>query len=444
MKLYNKILLTVFSAGLLTLGTGSVTQAQYDNGYDNSGYNNNYDNQNYNNQGQVGFDDFHEQLSPYGRWVNEPNYGQVWVANVANFQPYSSNGYWTYTDYGWTWVSNYDWGWAPFHYGRWGHSNRIGWFWVPGYQWGPAWVTWSSASDMYGWAPLRPGMNFGVNISIGSFPASYWTFMPRRYMGYHNQYSYYVNRSRYNTIIRHTRIINNYGRRSGHRYSMGPQRREVERSTGRAVRQVRVVNSRSRKNTGLRNNELHVYRPSTRSRSNSKATPARRSTNSRSSDRSDVRRKTPARSNTTPSTRQRSERATRSKATPQSRSSAARNRQQNARRSEANARAKARTEARTQAARKKAAEQQQARSRQQHARQQKAQQQSRQRAQKAQQSRQRAQKAQQSRERAQQSRQRAQRSKARVQRSAPARSQQRSTPTRSQSRSSSGRASRGR
>src|SRR5947209_2737938 len=67
----------------------------------------------------VDFNTFYNDLSPYGRWINHPNYGQVWVYNEEGFRPYYTNGHWDYTDYGWEWVSDYDWGWAPFHYGRW-------------------------------------------------------------------------------------------------------------------------------------------------------------------------------------------------------------------------------------------------------------------------------------------------------------------------------------
>ncbi|AYD46736.1 hypothetical protein D6B99_03350 [Arachidicoccus soli] len=274
-------------------------QSDYgNNGYDyNNGYNdnNNYDNNDnyYNNDynqddgyaqqqggGQITFNDFYSQLSPYGRWVNDPQNGRVWIANVSNFQPYSTNGYWTYTDYGWTWVSNYNWGWAPFHYGRWGYSNYYGWYWVPGYTWGPAWVSWSTGADVYGWAPLGPGMSFGVNISVSMFPSNYWTFMPRRYMGYRNINNYYYARSRNVTYIRNTTIINNYGNANNQRYARGPQVRDVERSSGRRIQTVRVVNTRDARTTGVRNNELHVYRPAVRgSSSRSSVTPNNRSNN---------------------------------------------------------------------------------------------------------------------------------------------------------------------
>ena len=282
MKKYIPSILFLFAAGAILTSCDPGLYAQrdygnydngygYDNGYDNSyGYDNGYNNYDYNQYGngggglQISFNDFYSQLAPYGRWVMDPSYGRVWVANVQNFQPYATNGYWTYTNYGWTWVSNYDWGWAPFHYGRWGFSNINGWFWVPGYEWAPAWVGWSSSADMYGWAPLGPGMSLGVNISIGSFPVNYWTFMPRRYMGYRNIYSYYTPRSRYSSIIRRANVVRNYRSIRNTRYAMGPQPREVSRSTGRAVRTTRIVNANSSRNTGLRNNELLVYRPAVR------------------------------------------------------------------------------------------------------------------------------------------------------------------------------------
>lgn len=210
---------------------------------------------------EITYDDFYTQLSPYGQWAADPTYGRVWIPNVANFQPYSTNGYWTYTNYGWTWVSSYAWGWAPFHYGRWGYGSR-GWFWVPGYSWGPAWVAWSSGGGMYGWAPLGPGLRLSVGISTGSIPANYWTFMPTRYMGSTNIYNYYSPRSRNTTFIRNTTIINNYGTVNGgrRRYTMGPQVRDVEKATGRTFQPSRVVNARDPKSAVSQRNTTETRR----------------------------------------------------------------------------------------------------------------------------------------------------------------------------------------
>jgi hypothetical protein len=101
---------------------------------------------------------FEADLAPYGRWVNTPEYGQVWVPNAdqrADWQPYT-DGHWVYTQWGWSFVSDVPWGWAPFHYGRWGWTPQLGWFWVPGSVWAPAWVSWRYNNGHVAWAPFAP------------------------------------------------------------------------------------------------------------------------------------------------------------------------------------------------------------------------------------------------------------------------------------------------
>jgi len=72
----------------------------------------------------VSFQMFYDELSPYGEWIDDPEYGYIWLPDVdRDFQPYASRGHWVMTSYGNTWVSDYDWGWAPFHYGRWTYSD---------------------------------------------------------------------------------------------------------------------------------------------------------------------------------------------------------------------------------------------------------------------------------------------------------------------------------
>jgi uncharacterized membrane protein YgcG len=108
---------------------------------------------------------FDQQLSPYGRWVDTPEYGRVWVPNAASaradWQPYT-DGHWVYTTYGWSFVPDVPWGWAVFHYGRWGWGPALGWYWVPGYVWAPAWVTWRYSHGHVAWAPYGPpGFRYG-------------------------------------------------------------------------------------------------------------------------------------------------------------------------------------------------------------------------------------------------------------------------------------------
>ncbi len=212
----------------------------------------------------VTFSVFHDNLAGYGRWVNHPSYGQVWVSNEASFVPYRTNGHWAYTDDGWTWVSDYEWGWAPFHYGRWDYDAAYGgYYWVPGYEWGPAWVSWRRDNANYGWAPLRPGISVGIGVSFGVDIASErWTFVPNRYITSPYVNRYYVPASRNTIIIRNTTIINN-AHNNGNRVVVvgGPQRREVEQFTHTKVNVYAVANS-SRPGRGVvAKNTINIYRP---------------------------------------------------------------------------------------------------------------------------------------------------------------------------------------
>ena len=231
------------------------------------------------NQPQITYQQFYNDLSPYGDWVNYGEYGYVWVPYQSNFRPYYTNGYWVYTDYGWTWVSNYNWGWAPFHYGRWIDDMRYGWMWVPGYEWAPAWVTWRGGGEYYGWAPLAPGMD--VDINVRSIPYYDWTFVPRNYINSRRVYDYTINPSRNYVIINNTTIINNYtifnnqngGRRPA--YNPGPPVREVEQSTGSRIRRYNVVTASRPEPTQVSNSAIRVFRPAVNQQSTNNARPQR-------------------------------------------------------------------------------------------------------------------------------------------------------------------------
>lgn len=181
----------------------------------------------------VNFSVFQNELGRYGRWMNHPRFGEVWIYNEPGFRPYYSNGRWDYTEYGWEWISDYDWGWAPFHYGRWEMDPYYGWIWIPGYEWAPAWVSWSEYGDYYGWAPLGYGLS--INISIGSIPYDRWNFCSRPYINQRSFRDYCVPFAQNRNIYRNVTIINNYYGDRNNRYCAGPDRREAERYFGRTI-----------------------------------------------------------------------------------------------------------------------------------------------------------------------------------------------------------------
>ena len=145
-----------------------------------------------------------ESLDQYGRWQNDPQYGNVWVPSVApGWAPYQ-DGRWVYSDYyGWTWLGAEPWGWAPYHYGWW-YPSPWGWAWWPGaigpaYYWRPAVV------GFFGWGS---GFGFGFGFGFGYANVGWVALAPHEY--YHPWYGPgYVGVSRTN-IVNNVNITNVY------------------------------------------------------------------------------------------------------------------------------------------------------------------------------------------------------------------------------------------
>jgi hypothetical protein len=215
-------------------------------------------------QVSVSFQIFYDDLSPYGNWVDNSDYGYVWVPHVSRgFYPYGTNGHWVFTRAGWTWVSNYSWGWAPFHYGRWFYDPYYGWVWVPDNEWGPGWVSWRRSEGYYGWAPISPGISIDFAYSNGyNLPYDRWRFVRDRDFGRTDINNYYVSTSIYTTIINKSTVINNIqvDNTRNVRYNAGPDRTEVERRAGKTFAPIAITES-NRPGQKLSKGQLQLYRP---------------------------------------------------------------------------------------------------------------------------------------------------------------------------------------
>jgi len=118
-----------------------------------------------------------DDLTSYGSWVDNSDYGYCWVPRVSSgWAPYRYGQWLWVPSTGWTWLADEPWGWAPYHYGRWSLVPGLGWAWVPGfrrpglqyaywdYRWRPALVTFfnypSGRGNYVGWYPLAPGQRW--------------------------------------------------------------------------------------------------------------------------------------------------------------------------------------------------------------------------------------------------------------------------------------------
>ena len=228
-------------------------------------------------QSYVSFQVFYDQLSPYGQWVDYQDLGFAWIPNEGpDFMPYSTEGYWAFTDYGWTWVSYYPWGWAPFHYGRWNYDNYYGWLWFPDNEWGPSWVNWRRSGGYYGWSPMGYGMSLSISFGMGYDRYNdHWMFVRDRDFYRHDYNGYYADRSQNEVIFRNSTVINTtYIDNSRHTtYITGPAREDVQRVTGTRISPV-SVRENSRPGQNVDNGQMQIYRPQVqRSDNNRRAAP---------------------------------------------------------------------------------------------------------------------------------------------------------------------------
>lgn len=153
--------------------------------------------------------EFRTALSPYGRWQRHPRWGEVWIVNrqAEDWRPYT-RGRWVYTDdWGYYWdtdAEEADWGWVAYHYGRWVNDPGMGWIWIAGDDWGPAWVDWRRGDDYVGWAPLPPDEFI---VEYRNDPV-YWSFVRPRYLLAPRVFRLFVPRRERVVIIRRTVLVN--------------------------------------------------------------------------------------------------------------------------------------------------------------------------------------------------------------------------------------------
>jgi len=154
--------------------------------------------------------DGYEDLDQYGRWDNQPGYGNVWMPTsvAVGWAPYN-DGHWAWiAPWGWTWVDEAPWGFAPYHYGRWASFGGR-WGWIPG----PYDVTPVYAPALVGWiGGGGGGGGFSLSFSIGTAAAVGWFPLgPREpyFPSYQASQGYFTRVNTSNTVINNV-TINNY------------------------------------------------------------------------------------------------------------------------------------------------------------------------------------------------------------------------------------------
>lgn len=230
-------------------------------------------NSQYDSRGQVDVGVFYDGLSPYGDWVEMPDYGWSWAPRVERgWRPYT-RGQWVMTEDGWFWDSDEEFGWAAYHYGRWVNDRYYGWIWVPGTEWAPAWVSWRHGNGYTGWAPLPPRAawrtHFGLSIGgldIDAFiGARDYAFVEDRAFVDRGVYQRVLPPTQNLTIINVTNNVTNYTFVNQRIVNGGIAVANVEQAVGRRVPRARTVDvNRADASRRATADEVAVYRPEVR------------------------------------------------------------------------------------------------------------------------------------------------------------------------------------
>ena len=211
----------------------------------------------------------YDYLAPFGTWISLDPYGYVWCPRHMGYRwrPYA-DGYWIWTDWGWTWMSDFEWGWMPFHYGRWGWDDDCGWFWVPGSIWGPAWVTWRWSDLYFGWAPIPPGVEFGMGVDFRALalgiPYNSWVFVGGPHFLDRDIHRYVLPYERNRMIVGSTAIRNDFDLRGDRLMNRGIDVQTVRRVTRHDVLTYRLADSDRPGEARVAGREAQFYRPSFR------------------------------------------------------------------------------------------------------------------------------------------------------------------------------------
>ncbi len=250
--------------------------------------------------GSVSFQQFYNQLSDYGSWINTDKYGYVFQPTESdpNWSPYTY-GHWVNSDAGLTWVGDDPFSWATDHYGRWVNLDGQGWVWVPGYTWAPAWVSWRQGDDEVGWAPLPPDSDYGIDYYGDNYPWDYgyhigddsdlaygigpwwYNFCPIIFIGDRDCYHHFHHRGDNFGLIGRTHNVTNLnftrgeGRgRFGSVHANGPSVVALNARARTPIQNVRLARASTLDNAGLHGGTLSVFAPRVDPATRSTARPA--------------------------------------------------------------------------------------------------------------------------------------------------------------------------
>jgi hypothetical protein len=195
-------------------------------------------------------------------WKPSPSLAVTSTAGTApGYMPYA-NGQWVNTDAGWYFKGATPVEETVSHYGRWVNSPTAGWLWVPGRVWAPAWVDWKQNDEYVSWAPLPPSVSL-INdlISPPVINDNDYVIVQRKYFLepdlYKYRSTYFDNGKRIlvsdmkwteGIIVVNNTIVNK-----------GPDVHAIQNLYGRNIELIKIKHAENLKDAKYSDKEFNVY-----------------------------------------------------------------------------------------------------------------------------------------------------------------------------------------
>lgn len=179
------------------------------------------------------------------------------------YVPYS-NGKWVNTNSGWYFKANSPAEETTSHYGRWVNNPEAGWLWVPGRVWAPAWVDWKQNDQYISWAPIPPSVYLVKDeMNTPVIDNSNYMIVEKRYFVEPDVYKY--NNTYYENGERI--IVNDFSSLvglvlvDGRLINKGPDFGVIRSIYGKEIPLVNIQNVRNFNEVKYTGNEYFVYKP---------------------------------------------------------------------------------------------------------------------------------------------------------------------------------------
>jgi hypothetical protein len=183
------------------------------------------------------------------------------TAGATTYVPYT-NGQWVNTDAGWYFKAPTDYEETTSHYGRWVNSPAQGWVWMPGRVWSPAWVDWREDDNNIAWTPLPPSSYIVNNfITPPQIVENNYIVVERKYFVEPDIYKYMYKENKNKIMIKEMRRIDGVMVVNKTIINKGPDVTIIRQVTNQPIELVKIDRVKTRGDVKYSSDRYSVYTP---------------------------------------------------------------------------------------------------------------------------------------------------------------------------------------